>query len=310
MIWMMPAYRMIITNSSLEILKDYSESGVYIDDIEVNERDNLITIKRLTKKAGEEIAFGPAEDDTIMNRYVEIKKPVSVTRRVTDRTLTEYYISIPDNIDIVEVPAYAKAQVAVINYDTTARITEPADREGIFYSYCYGEVMNTSLETADTIRMADVNVGTVINREGRIIWERGIKAARASISGITAVRADGELDSVRAAMKMLLMYKNLDTDLTGFDIRNETVRDRLQTRTRSVILDLTGSSLDEVLYYVYKSRPVIGFKADGSAVVITAYDAVSVTVYEPAKDKTVKYSVHDAEVMFEAGGNRFVSYAE
>ena len=109
---------------------------------------------------------------------------------------------------------------------------------------------------------------------------------------------------------MLLMHKNIDADTSQWSAGKSSVSEWLQTRMRSVVLDLSGADLDEVLYYVYKSRPVIGFKADGNAVVITGYDAASVTVYEPARDKSVKYSLREAIALFEAGGNRFVSYAE
>ncbi|MCR5323703.1 MAG: hypothetical protein K6E85_10595 [Lachnospiraceae bacterium] len=305
---MQPAYRLFIENVQGEILKDYSEAGSYIDSIEFD--NNKITLKRLAKKAQDVLAYEAADEDTIMNRYVEAVDPVSITKRVTDKTLTEYYVTVPENVKIESVPGLTKAANSVIDFDTTARLTEPENREGIFYSYCYGEVLNTSLKVSETIKTADVRVGTVINREGRLIWERGIKAARSTITGLTLVKAGDGLDSAQAAMKTLLLNKNIDADTSSWSVEAQSVSDWLQDRMRSVVLDLSGAELDEVLYYVYKSRPVIGFKADGNAVVITAYDAASVTVYEPVKDKTVKYSIREAIAMFEAGGNRFVSYAE
>ncbi|MBO4415356.1 MAG: hypothetical protein J5824_05170 [Lachnospiraceae bacterium] len=305
---MQPAYRLFIENADGEILKDYSETGSYIDSIEFD--NNKITLKRLVKKNSDVLSYEAADEDTIMNRYVEAADPVSITKRVTDKTLTEYYVTVPENTRIESVPGLTKAAASVIDFDTTARLTEPENREGIFYSYCYGEVLNTSLAVSETIRTADVYVGTVINREGRLIWERGIKAARSSITGLTLIKADSTLDSTQAAMKILLMHKNIDADTSQWSAGNSSVSEWLQSKMRSVVLDLSGADLDEVLYYVYKSRPVIGFKADGTAVVITGYDAASVTVYEPAKDKTVKYSLREAIAMFEAGGNIFVSYAE
>ena len=304
----LPAYRLIIENADGEILKDYYEEGFYIDSIQID--NNKITLNRQVKREGVETAYEPAEEDTIMNRASDTVKPVNITKRVTDKTLTEYYVTPPENTAIDEIPQLVKAANSVIDFDTTARLAEPEHREGIFYSYCYGEVLNTSLDAAETIKLADEHVGTVINREGRLIWERGVKAARTTIKNLTTVKAENGLDSVHAAMKMLLLHKNIDTDVSSWNPRSMSVRDWLQNQLKSVVLDLTGAELDEVLYYVYKSRPVIGFKEDGSAVVITAYDAASVTVYEPLTDKTVKYQIRDAQSLFEAGGNRFVTYAD
>ncbi|MBP5332519.1 MAG: hypothetical protein J6Y89_11785 [Lachnospiraceae bacterium] len=304
----LPAYRLIIENAAGEILKDYYEAGFYIDSIEID--NNKITLNRQVKREGEKTAYEPAEEDTIMNRASDAVKPVNITKRVTDKTLTEYYVTPPENTAIDEIPALVKASNSVIDFDTTARLTEPEHREGIFYSYCYGKVLNTSLDAAETIRLADVNVGTVINREGRLIWERGVKAARTTLKNLTPVKAGDGMDSVQAAMKMLLLNKNIDTDTSVWSAEVISVQNWLQNQMKSVVLDLTGAELDEVLYYVYKSKPVIGFLDNGNAVVISAYDAASVTVYEPATDRSVKYQIRDAQALFEAGGNRFVTYAD
>ncbi len=304
----LPAYRLIIEDQEGEILKDYSEEGFYIESITID--NNKITLNRQKRREGDETVYEPAEEDTIMNRASNTVRPVNITKRVTDKTLTEYYVTPPENTAIDEIPELVKATSSVIDFDTTARLTEPEHREGIFYSYCYGEVLNTSLDATETIRKADEHVGTVINREGRLIWERGVKAARTSIKDITAVKAADGLNSVQAAMKMLLLHKNTDVDTALWNASAISVRDWMQNQMKSVVLDLTGAELDEVLYYVYKSRPVIGFKADGSAVVITAYDAASVTVYEPLTDRSIKYQIRDAQGLFEAGGNRFVTYAD
>ncbi len=69
-------------------------------------------------------------------------------------------------------------------------------------------------------------------------------------------------------------------------------------------LDLTGLTLDEVLYYVGEGLPVFAV-LDGSNVVITGYDSYNVTIYDPALDETTKQGRMDAQEMFEASANRF-----
>ena len=304
----MPSYKLCIENVEGRVVKTYEESGFYIDSLEVDE--NKVTLHRMVRKAGDGVAYSATEDDTIMNRLVENVPPVHVSKRITDKILTEYYITLPNEVVIEEIPVMKRADVSVIDFDTTSRIPEPENADRLFYAYCYGDIRNVSRRASDSIITADTKIGTVINRDGKLVWERGIKAARASISGLEPARAGNGLNSTQAAMKMVLQYKNIDADVSDFDIRYGTVRDRLQKELWTTVVDLSGSSLDEVLYFVYKQRPVIAFKADGSAAVITAYDAVSVTYYEPATDKNVKQGIKEAQAVFEAAGNLFVSYIE
>jgi hypothetical protein len=213
-------------------------------------------------------------------------------------------------VDITVVPTLTSTQTTVINFDTTTRVSEPEGRTGQYYAYSFGSVVFADTSAAKTVAAADSETGSVIDPSGRVIWERGIKTARSEISGIKAVDADSAHTSIQAAMRMVLAHKNLDLDTTGFDVNKTSICEWMKANMKSTVLDMTGASLDEVLYYVYKSRPVIAILPGGNACVITGYDAVSVTVYEPAKKKSVKYSTREATNMFNTAGNIFIAYVD
>jgi hypothetical protein len=71
---------------------------------------------------------------------------------------------------------------------------------------------------------------------------------------------------------------------------------------------LTGATLDEVLYYVWKGQPVLALKDAGGAVVITAYSYGDITYYDPAKGRSITTDKEKAEAMFEDGGKIYISY--
>ena len=73
-------------------------------------------------------------------------------------------------------------------------------------------------------------------------------------------------------------------------------------------LQLTGCTLDEVLYYVSSNRPVIAMKDKEHAVLITGYDEAHVTYIDPSANKTVTTTLAKAEEMFKAGKNMFIAY--
>lgn len=304
-----PSYRLCIENGTGQVLKSYQEPGLYIDSVEIG--DNILVLKRLRKKDSTAMTeYESVADDSILNRLVEVVHPVSMSKRVTDRILTEYYISLPSGVDITEIPTLVKARNTVINFDTTVRVAEPEDRTSLYYAYSFGRIAFADPSPAKVIAAADSGTGTVIDKDGRVVWERGVKAARSEISGITTVDTAEGYSSLQAAMRMLLLYRNYNADTSDFDYTDTSIYDRLAVSMKSSVLNLTGATLDEVLYYVYKSRPVLAIRPDGSACVITGYDATSVTVYEPAKKKSVKYNIKEATTMFEDAGSIFVSYVD
>lgn len=304
----LPAYKLVIENKDGEILKTYQESGLFIDHIEIGE--NILVLKRLKRKAGDAVQYEEAPDDSIMNRPVEAQKPVELTKRITDRILTEYYVSFPDSVHMDAQPATRTSLNTVINRETTFRVSEPEDRTIQSYAYSFGSVVYADPDTASVISAADRYTGTVISRNGRLVWERGVKSGRSEISGLATVSSDAEMTSLQAAMKMLLQYKNQEVDTTGFDVNTSSASGWLRENTALSVVDLSGATLDEALYYVYKSRPVIAIRDNGIAGVITAYDAVSVTVWEPSKRKSTKYQLKEATAMYEAAGNLFISYVD
>lgn len=304
----LPVYKLCIEDGTGNILKTYSESDCYITSVDIG--PNIITLHRLKKTGGEPARYSETDDDTILNRLEAVNKPVYLTKRVTDKILTEYYISLPSGVAIPEVPALKVAQNTVINYETTVRVSEPDTRAGKMYAYAFGDVVFADTDAAQAIIAADKAVGTVLDSEGKLVWERGIKAARTEISGIKPVDAGTTYNSVQAALKMVLTYKNFDIEPTDYNSSTMSIAEWLDASMKTSVLDLTGCTLDEVLYYVYKSRPVIAIEPDGNACVITGYDAVSVMVYEPARKRSARYQLKEAVNMFEQAGNIFISYTD
>lgn len=301
----LPSYRICICDSEGNVLKDYSKEGFHIADAVIGE--NIIDLIRVVKNS--DGSYSDAEGDYVLNRYVSETPAVYVNRRVTDRMLTEYYISLPESMDIETQPTIRETRNTVIDKDATVRVSQPETEEKVYYAYSFGKVVYSSDVAAESIAAANANVGTVIDKNGRLVWERGVKSSHREITGITVVR-DNSLTTIQACMKMLLAYKNVDADTSGYDTGLATIAGWLEPYMKATPIELTGSTLDEVLYYVYKQRPVIALKPDKTACLIIAYNQSSITVADPGSGNQVRYLIKDASEMFESAGNRFISYVE
>ena len=89
--------------------------------------------------------------------------------------------------------------------------------------------------------------------------------------------------------------------MTSGNTPKQILKDTLQD---SVVIDLTGSDLDAVLYYVNLGTPVFAMSSGSEAVLITGYDNAGVYVYNP----TEKMSMTDAQNVFDAAGNVYFAY--
>ena len=76
------------------------------------------------------------------------------------------------------------------------------------------------------------------------------------------------------------------------------------------VIDLTGCSLDNVLYEVSAQRPVVAKTGENSSVVIVGYDEYNTYLYDPSTGQTSTYGMNDSTALFESAGNVFLTYIE
>lgn len=303
-----PAYEVKILDENLQEKKVYRKENVYVAEAEITA--NSIRLRRVEKT--EKGGYAEAEDDYILNSATEKKKSVVLDSRITDLMFVEYYIDLPSTYAMKEIPVQETIPYTLISEDITVRIEELENSAEEYMVYSFGAIADISNDCAEAVRLANQSnvVGTVINEDGRVVWERGIKYSSYTLEereGIS-IKSSG-LSSRQEAVRMLAAYMDVELDASEWQ-EEENVKDFLEKTTGCRALNLTGASLDEVLYFVFRGTPVYGMKSSTEAVVITGYSSSNVTVYEPSNGRYKTYSLREAESMFEKAGNIFLSYLQ
>ena len=303
-----PAYMVKILNVNLEERKSYQKEGYYVANAEITA--NSVCLRRVKKNS--KGMFEEAGEDYILNSTEVKKRPVTLEKRITELMLTEYYIDLPSAYAIKEIPMQENIAYTLISEDTTARIAALEKETEEYMVYSFGSVIAVYNSCAEAIQLADRTdvVGTVINEKGNVIWERGVKYGSPHLKELEGVSAQkGGLTSYQEAMRMMGEYLSVRLEVTEFtDIYG--AKNFLEAATGRRMLFLTGATLDEVLYFVFRGSPVYAVKNRNEAVLITGYSSSNVTVYEPSLGKYKTYSLKEAEKMFEDAGNIFVSYVK
>jgi hypothetical protein len=294
-----PAYKLIISDCKGNILREYTAKNRYVTSASVD--DNVIHLKRMQKKNGK---FVSASDDTIMNQKNTKTQSFSLTTRVTQRMLTEKYISLPAGFVMETKPDVISTKCVMVTENTTLHLSDK-EMSGTakYYVYVNGEITHSTTSAQKAIALADTEMGVVMDNNSHIVWERGGKFISKQLSNINY--PDDTSSSIKACTQMLLQAAQVTT--TTSQLKGTSILSMLDDYLEQPVT-LTGCTVDEILYFVSNEKPVIGMLDSSHAVLITEYTSSTVTWMNPVTRHKQTVSINRAEQMFKSAGYKFVSY--
>ena len=273
---MFPMYRLLIEDGEGTVIKDYQPSGCYVTD--VSQTDNMLTLTRMVKNGD---SFAEGTEDHIVSTDTEEAVSMGISTQTTDRKQTEVLLRVGSTLSGKE-PQISRSKV--LTYDTSRTIELPGgtDNRSYYYVYAGGRMMEVCSYANQAIQIADANVGVVVDSQQNYVWVRGDKNTRVELN----------LEKLPAIMTAGT------TDLA-----------QIESGTGKAAVDLSGCTLEQVLYFVSHGRPVIAMTADGP-VTIVGYDEYNTYLVDPDGTEWYYAGMNDSTEMFEAAGNIFISYLD
>ena len=322
-----PMYSIRIQDANGNLLKDYSQEGIFVLGIEKS--DNMIILTRVARDP-ETGMLTSVEDDQIVNNKTATSLKNKMSTVVTESTETTYQTVLykgsendSSSLKITnpkEVVFEGSRNVAVTGSDELKR----------YYVYAKGELEGIYTSVSEAVSKASDMSGVVTNRRMKYVWESADRKSSARLAepeGSTSGKkeesaevseeglASGEEDTASEetsssyvkCIDMMLrsggVYKSAEEE-----IRTKSLVKVLQDNLEADVLDLSGCTLLDVLYYPSAGTPVMAMTGEGNAVVIMGYDAKNTILYDPKEEKVYKYGMNDSAGMFERAGNRFITY--
>ncbi len=296
-----PVYRLEIANSQGEVMKVYQTKNVYVVKAVVDK--DIIQLKRV-RKIGQ--TFKKISDDSIQHQQDNTTKSFDLTSRVTDKMLTEKYLSLPAGFLMKGQPKITYTKYVMVTENTTFYINHPSKNAvDKYYIYAYGNITGSTYDAGTAIRQADEQMGVVMDNHNHIVWERGGKFLSSTVSLMDKTTVSGNVSSMKACIHMLLESAQVSEDASR--LKGASAMDILKNYTDTPV-NLTGCTVDEILYFVSSGKPVIAMKNSTQAVLINAYTSSFVSWFDPSTGSTTKMSPNGAENFFENAGYIFISY--
>ena len=300
-----PMRRIVITDPSGKVLTEYEKNGYVIESCDFLE--DRVVLHRLARQE-DGSGFVQAQDDQILSTgetdsegsrlersQQGYRGMISLIRMKNFGSDVIRYIRpkemIPDAESVIDPP----------------ETPEDAREEEAFLVYAPGMGVQEFRRAADAIRNAADEHGIVTDPEGNYIWIYANKPAREQIMSIRALPQTEGSDLVRC-LTAILELEDAASDVGRLIAGGQDAEGVLaQCLPDARILDLSGCTLQDTLFYVSRGFPVIATYEDGAAL-ITGYNENEVVIADADHEEIYFVPRAEAEQAFSLGGNKYLSY--
>jgi hypothetical protein len=130
-----------------------------------------------------------------------------------------------------------------------------------------------------------------------LVWVRGSQSQEARITIDNSCIREQEEETLEAAIQALLSVKGVKAEVGTMINQGMTVREILEETIPGEMLDISGCSLTEILYFISNKNPVILLTGETTADLIVGYDNYNMifynlmdgTYYKMGRNDTAEY---------------------
>lgn len=261
------------------VKKEYHQDGLYVAGVTVGTTLMEFT---LVQKSGD--IYKGVKKDNIMNNSTAATDKTSVEQTSSSRQGVIVRLTFEDSPSSEE-PLILYAKVRNAGEKVVDIQVDKSSVEEVYYVYAGGGLDSVWTDPAKAVQRADKQTGVVLNRAQQYVWERGNMKTQITLNttDIPEIIRTASLD-----------VQNLQNGLDD----------------SAKVTDLTGCSLENVLYEVSAQRAVIARTGSDSSVVIVGYDQYNTYLLDPSTGEVKPYGMNDSTALFKNAGNMFITYLE
>lgn len=270
-----PMYRLNFMDGEGNTVKTYEPNGLYV--VSVEQSDNLLNLKRVAWN-GE--IFADATPDQIVSTDTSDDVSLGMATKKDSRRQTVVLLRVGSSLADTTVTIGNSKMAA--GRGSMVEMPQNPEPEDLFYVYASGGLDALCTYPNDAIVKADELFGVVVDHNQDYVWVRGDKDTEHEIelSDVPAVFTSGTLDT-----------------------------EKLEEGLGRKVVDLTGCTLDEVLYFVAHDKPVLVNTREGIKCIV-GYDEYNTYLLNPGEEEWYYYGIQDSTDLFLASGNEFYSYTD
>ena len=271
-----PMFRLIFADGEGNTVKKYEPNGLYVTS--VDQSDNLLNLQRV---AWNGTAFAAATPDQIVSTDTSGDVSLGIATKEESRRQTVVLLRVGSSLAGTGT-AVGNSKIVSAGAGAPIEMPQNPDPENLYYVYAAGGLDALCTFPNEAIVKADELFGVVLDHNQNYVWVRGDKetAHEIRMTSVPSVFREGTLDP-----------------------------DRLESALGKEVVDLSGCTLDQVLYFVSHDRPVMVNTEEGPKCIV-GYDEYNTYLLNPGEEEWYYYGIQDSTDLFLASGNEFYSYID
>lgn len=300
-----PMYCVQIQGDDGGVLKTYYKEDVYVVGSAIE--DNQITLSRVVWNEESE-SYDSTTDDQIMSTEQLKTGSNKISFVVTENFETICEIVVKNDIDNKGLKHLSPKEV-LFEGNRAIGLRDSVTAEPRYYVYGKNGVEGVYANSGKAVNLAYTMAGVVVDDDGDYIWRRVTRSTRNQIMAITEDEMSETRSSLAVCLDTILRFEGVSRNTERLLSRGESLFTILGSDLQEyTILDLSGCSLDSVLYYVNQDIPVLALLDDGNAVLIVGFNELNIVVMDPTTGTLYKKGMNDSTEWLNDNGNRFITY--
>lgn len=275
----LPMYAVEIMNDHMQVETRYEKPGYFVSGVTVD--DSRIHLRRVTRSFGQ--GYLEAQEDTIVcNAQMGPGKLDGIGWYASQDKGKLYFVQTDQDMRSGRSLRVLAPKKMSIDQSDRLELTSVSALQGVqFFAYGGGRLLGVTGDFAEAVALAYDRMGIVTDQNHQILWGRVNRGDTANIRDVSTA------------------YAPLERHLDGFT-SSRIFSDGV------TLLDARGCSMMQMLYFIGRGIPVVGYTDDGSYLILCGYDQYNVTVYDPQTRETYKAGLNDSTEFFRQRGNDFI----
>ena len=291
-----------IQDAQGEVQKQYRMDNILITGCEISGNQILldrviVQDGRFTATTQEQIVASKSEDDY----YNGIASALTGTYQTIQQVALKNKI---DNSTLEHVKAKE------VFYEGDRKILVELEQSKDYYSaHSPWRVVEYMADAGEAMLKAGTLEGYALDTDGLTIWEKAATVTKNQIMAIELETATPERTSKNICLDIMLRQIGSPRDTLPELAQGKTCQAILSNvQSDYVLMDITGTSLENMLYYTNQDIPIMVLYDNGEAILITGFNQFNIVVMDPVNKKLGYMSRSDAKEMLEETENQVFTY--
>ena len=279
----------------------YEQQGKYAVDISIENNRTILDCVAKDEAQG----YTEALPELITKNTAEVVEKIALNTKNSGVKKREFYFELTESRKETQMK---RLMPRLVLFEGSRSLQlEKTEEDLRYFVYAYtGRLAGAYGSANEAVITAYEQMGVVVDSSQSCIWRRGGRKTRTELTGLENLQQRPEETSMQAAIEILLSGENNYADTTASLEAGRTPYEILSENLDGRVLDLSGCSVNMILYYVSQGYPVLAIEGRDTAELITGYDPQNVILTNPITGEAYRKGMNDSTQMFEELGNLFV----